>query len=78
MNDHSADSPPPGPDWGVREFQDRIEEIYDIYPVLKEKSGGKAGVRIAAEDLAVPQADRFALVLREKDAGPVLAARLIG
>ncbi|MBX7481769.1 DUF1223 domain-containing protein [Qipengyuania qiaonensis] len=41
-------------------------------------AGGKAGVRIAASDMAVPQADRFALVLREKDAGEVLAARLLG
>ena len=46
--------------------------------IVGDWSGGKAGFHVAADRLTVPQADRYALVLREKDAGPVLAARLIG
>lgn len=36
MNDSSS---PPGPDWGVREFQDRIEEIYGA----RDRARGTAG-----------------------------------
>lgn len=38
-------------------------------------NGGKQGVAIAALRLAVPGADRYAVVLREPDGGQVLAAR---
>lgn len=46
--------------------------------VVAEWAGGKQGVHVKADRLKAPRADRYALVLREKDAGPVLASRLIG
>lgn len=41
-------------------------------------SGGQKGIRIEPRQLAVPGADAYALVLRVKGAGPVLAARMVG
>ena len=46
--------------------------------VVADWTGGKQGVHIPADRLKAPKADRYALVLREKDAGPVLASRLVG
>lgn len=40
--------------------------------------GGKQGLRVSSGHLAVPGADRFALILRARAGGPVLAARMIG
>lgn len=42
---------------------------------LIDWNGGKASVRIAADQLAVPGADRYAVILREPGGGPVLAVR---
>lgn len=46
--------------------------------VVADGTGGKQGAHVSADRLNAPKADRYALVLREKDAGPVLASRLIG
>ncbi len=46
--------------------------------VVADWTGGKQGVHVPVDRLKAPKADRYALALREKDAGPVLASRLVG
>ena len=46
--------------------------------VIADWQGGKTSLSIAANTLRHPLADRYALVLREKGAGRVLAARMVG
>lgn len=45
---------------------------------LGEWSGGKGGIALAASQLKVAGADRYAIVLRQPGGGKVLAARWIG
>jgi hypothetical protein len=44
---------------------------------LSDWAGGAASVTLAATQLRVPGADRYALVLRQPDGGKVLAARWV-
>ncbi|MCM0000581.1 MAG: DUF1223 domain-containing protein [Erythrobacter sp.] len=44
---------------------------------LSDWAGGKASVTLAASQLKVPGADRYALVLRQPNGGTVLAARWV-
>lgn len=44
---------------------------------LSDWTGGKASVMLAADQLKVPGADRYALVLRQPNGGNVLAARWV-
>lgn len=44
---------------------------------IAEWNGGEQSVRVTPAQLAAPGADAYALVLRGKGAGPVLAARLV-
>ena len=44
---------------------------------IADWAGGKAKVALAARQLKVPGADRYALVLRQPDGGSVLAARWV-
>lgn len=50
--------------------------VVDERPIA-EWTGGEQGIRVTPAQLAVPGADAYALVLRAKNAGPVLAAQLV-